>query len=83
MIWQDLVLMLGGFVFSAALLPTIWSQSKPAASTCILTGSMLLVFAVVYLSLQLWLAAAATALSAACWLVLLGQLLTRCRRYNR
>ena len=69
--------MLGGFVLSAALLPTIWSQSKPAVSTCIITGGVLLVFAVVYLSLQLWLAAVATALSAACWLVLPGQLLWR------
>ncbi len=75
--------MLGGFVFSMALLPTIWNQSKPAASTCVLTGGMLLVFAAVYLSLQLWLAAVAITLNAACWLVLLGQLLVRCWRYNR
>ncbi len=75
MIWQDVVLMLGGFALAAALLPTVRGRAKPAASTSALTGGILAVYAAIYVTLHLWMAAAATGMIALLWLVVLGQTL--------
>lgn len=73
MIWQDYVLMVGGFIFSIALLPSIFGKNKPARSTCFLTGSVLTVYCTVYGTLGLWLALTSGVLTALCWWVLLFQ----------
>jgi len=73
MIWQDVVLMVGGFVFAIALFPSIFSAHKPSRITCLATGIVLVVFAIAYATLGLTLATISTALTALCWFILLGQ----------
>ena len=73
MIWQDVLLMMGGFGFSIALIPTIRSVSKPAKTTSLTTGLILIAFCVAYSTLGLWLAFGATLVTATLWFVLLSQ----------
>ena len=73
MIWQDVVLMIGGFVFSIALIPSIRGKQKPAKSSCLLTGSALTVYSIVYFTLGLWLACVSGVLTALAWWILLFQ----------
>ncbi len=74
MSWQDAVLTAGSVVFVLALLPTLApSSGKPARSTSLAQGSVLLVFAATYLTLALPLTAAITATSGALWLVIYWQ----------
>jgi len=77
MIWQDALLMVGGFGFSLALLPSLLSTNKPAWSTSLLTGSILLTFSVCYLSLDLLLAFISTVITAILWLTLFVQKIKR------
>ncbi len=73
MIWQDILMMIGGFGFSIALLPTVLSRGKPAKSSCLITGSILATYVLALATLGLWLSAGATALTATMWFVLLFQ----------
>lgn len=73
MSWQDIVLSIGNVVFSVALLPSVFGKSKPAFSTSLMTGTTLLVFAVVYASLDLWVAMSVTIIGASLWLLLAFQ----------
>jgi len=73
MSWQDWVLGVGGFIFSVALIPSIISKDKPSAKTSLMTASILTVYLLVYISLNLWLACLSGALSAACWWILFFQ----------
>ncbi len=70
MIWQDVVLAVGGFGFSVALLPSLFGKDKPAKSSCVATGSILAVFVVCYATLGLWAAAVSTFLTCVCWAIL-------------
>lgn len=60
MSWQDFVRAIGGVVFVIALIPSVLSPDKPAFTTSILNAAVLFSFAVVYVSLELWFAAATT-----------------------
>jgi len=71
--WQDIVLAIGTLIFSAALLPSIFSNYKPAIWTCITTGLVLAVFVVTYASLSLWYATITAVLNAILWFILAGQ----------
>ena len=71
--WQDIVLMVGGFIFAVALFPSIFSQHKPSRTTCLMTGVVLIAFTVTYATLDLTLATISTALTAGCWFILLVQ----------
>ena len=73
MIWQDAILTAGSVVFLIALIPTALGPSKPARATSALTGTVLLIFAVTYLTLNLNFAAAVTGLTGATWLMILAQ----------
>ena len=73
MIWQDLVLMLGGFGFSAALIPAVRAKEKPPLLTSCMTASILTSFALVYLTLGLWLAFIAGSITAGMWWTLFFQ----------
>jgi hypothetical protein len=75
MVWQDLTLMIGNFIIAGALLPTVLNKHKPAPLTSILDGAMLTMFAVVFVTLGLWLSAIAVSFSAALWFVLLAQVI--------
>jgi len=67
---QDIILTAGSLVFIAALLPTLLGRDKPALSTSITTGTVLIVFSGVYVSLALWFSAITTFVTAACWFTL-------------
>jgi hypothetical protein len=71
--WQDIVLAVGSLIFAAALLPSILCEHKPALWTSIMTGSVLIVFAVTYATLSLWYAMVTTSLTAVMWAVLAVQ----------
>ena len=71
--WQDWVLMIGGFAFSASLLHSILSKHKPSRVTSGLTFLTLVAFWICYASLGLWLATISTGLTAVCWLILFFQ----------
>lgn len=71
--WQDILLMVGVFGFSLALIPSVISKAKPARSTCFISSLILASFCGVYASFSLWLALGATALCSAIWFILLVQ----------
>lgn len=73
MIWQDVLLMLGGFGFSLALIPAVKAREKPPVATSLTTGGILATFCIAYATLGLWLAFGATAITSAMWLTLLVQ----------
>lgn len=70
MVWQDLVLSAGSFVFFLALIPSVIGKDKPAFSTSVMTGSVLAVFTVTYFTLGLWLATFTTSLASILWAIL-------------
>lgn len=76
---QDLIITGGSLILAAALLPTVFSKDKPALSTALLTGSILAVFAVTYLTLDLRFAAIITFVTSALWLTIAVQIV-RARR---
>jgi hypothetical protein len=73
MLWQDLVLSAGSWLFIIALIPSILGKHKPPVSTSILTGSVLAAFSLTYATLELWLSVASTALLSLAWFILAAQ----------
>ena len=73
MIWQDIVLMTGGFLFVLSLIPSVRGKNKPEKLTCLTTGGILVAFAISYATLDLWLACTSTSLTSLTWFVLLAQ----------
>ena len=71
MIWQDWVLSTGSLIFSIALVPTVLGKEKPAISTSLLTGSVLLIYAFVYATFSLWFSAISVMITGILWLTLL------------
>ena len=55
MVWQDIVLSVGAWIFFIALIPSIKSRDKPAIMTSLPTGIVLVIFALTYATLGLWL----------------------------
>lgn len=73
-IWQDAVLTAGSVIFLLALFPSLLNKkAKPAILTSSLTGSVLLVYAVVYASLSLWFSVTTTVVTAILWFILAMQ----------
>lgn len=73
MLWQDGVLTGGSAIFVIALVPSVISKDKPALSTSLMTGSVLIVFAFVYVTLSLWFSAVTTAIIGILWFILATQ----------
>jgi len=71
--WQDIIMMIGGFIFAVALVPSVRSKDKPALSSSLTTGTVLLVFCVCYATLDLWLAFSSTILTVIMWYILAYQ----------
>ena len=71
--WQDAVFSIGTAIFILALIPTVLGPNKPEASTCLLTGVILLGFSITHMTLGLWIASAVAFLNAVVWFVLLAQ----------
>ena len=68
--WQDVVLMIGGFIFAPSLIVSIIEGAKIPILTSIPTAIVLTVFVVCYITLKLRLAALATSLTALCWYII-------------
>jgi len=77
MIWQDLVMGIGAWMFSIALIPAIRSNSKPPVSTSLLTAGILSTYVVCMATLGLTLSAVSTGATATCWWVLFVQKLKK------
>ena len=73
MIWQDVVLAGGQWVFIIALLPSVFGKDKPALLTSIITAAVLALFAFTLSTLSLWVAAFSTLFTATAWTVLAVQ----------
>jgi len=71
--WQDIVLMVGGFIFAPSLVFSIVSRADIPMTTSLPTAIVLAAFVVCYASLKLWLAAFATTLTSICWFILVFQ----------
>jgi hypothetical protein len=77
--WQDVVLAISILGFNFALIPSLFSKSKPALSTSILTAFLQLAVMIVYISLSLWYSAAMSFINFALWSALAGQRFTNSR----
>ncbi|MEK7451113.1 MAG: hypothetical protein AAB662_04215 [Patescibacteria group bacterium] len=73
MVWQDIVLTFGQILFIIALFPSVIGKSKPALSTSLLTGFVLAVFSLIYITLHLWFAATTTSIASLTWFILAYQ----------
>jgi len=69
-IWQDIVFMVGGFIFAPSLIFSIIERADIPLMTSLPTAIVLTAFVVCYATLKLRLAAFATALTAICWYIL-------------
>lgn len=67
---HDLVFAVGSAVLLAALVPAVARRTVLPLATCALTGGVLAVFAVNYLTLGYWYALGVESANAACWLYL-------------
>lgn len=73
MLWQDWVLSASLLILLIALIPTVTSKDKPAQATSIITGSLLMIVAFVYITLSLWFSAVVVTLTGVLWLTLFVQ----------
>ncbi len=71
--WQDIVFFTGSLVFVAALIPALKASTKPPTITSTATSLTLCAFAGTYASMQFWLSAAITFLTASAWAALAMQ----------
>lgn len=71
--WQDFVLSVGVWVCIYALRPTLRAREKPALETSIVTATTVMVFAIVYASLELWSSVLSSVILAIVWYVLAWQ----------
>ena len=68
--WQDWVLTIAQIVFIAALIPSVLGKDKPAFSTSLINGFVMLVIGIVYVSLVLWFTAFSIFITASLWFTL-------------
>ena len=64
---QDIVFMVGGFIFAPSLVASILNGVKMPIATTLPTALVLTVFLVCYASLRFWLALTSTTLTALAW----------------
>ena len=69
-IWQDIVLMIGGFIFAPSLVISIINHTIIPIGTSLPTALALTAFVVCYITLKLRLAAFGTILTTICWYIL-------------
>ncbi len=77
MIWQDLLIMVGGFVLSVSLIPTLRGPHKPPVASSLPIAVVLATFALAFGTLGLWASCAAMILQSATWWALLIQRIRR------
>jgi len=83
MLWQDWVISIGGVIFAIALIPSVIGQDKPALSTSLMTGTVMITFAVTYFTLSLWFSSVTIFIGGSLWLVLAVQKYRQSRAANR
>ncbi|MFA7309614.1 MAG: hypothetical protein WC050_01780, partial [Candidatus Paceibacterota bacterium] len=54
MVWQDIVISIGGWAATFALVPTLIGRDKPAISSCFFTFTIVASFSICYATLGLW-----------------------------
>jgi len=78
-VWQDVVLFVGGFVLAGGIVPAIRAAEKPPVATTLTLVVTLAIFMVVFATLRLWLAALSVLLQWSLWAVVLTQTVHRPR----
>ncbi|KKM87786.1 hypothetical protein LCGC14_1265300 [marine sediment metagenome] len=68
-VWQDVVLMIGGFIFAPSLVISIINHTIIPIGTSLPTALALTAFVVCYITLKLRLAAFGTILTTICWYI--------------
>lgn len=81
--WQDLALSIGQIIFVIALLPSILSQDKPALITSVVNSVVLYTFALIDVTIPLYLTGVTVAATALGWTVLAYQKYAMGRRVRR
>ena len=76
--WQDYVLTAVQILFCVTLIPMLLATEKPPLSSSVTTGLALLVGAVTFFTLHLWLAAASQGIVGFQWLALAYQKMRQC-----
>ncbi len=76
-LYCDIVFMIGSFIFSIALIPTIRAKEKPSLVSSIVTFILLGAFELCYISLEMWLASISNMLTIVCWGILAIQVAGR------
>lgn len=71
--WQDIVISVAQLIAVFSLMPSIFSEDKPALATCAMDFVLVSIIASCLLSLGLWFSAATAYCIAIAWLVLLVQ----------
>jgi len=73
--WQDIVIAVGQWIFAIALIPALRAKGKdkPPISTSLLTGTILIIFAFTFFTLNLWNAAVSALVVSVCWFTLVIQ----------
>jgi hypothetical protein len=71
--WQDAIFATGEVVFMVGLLPSVFSDHKPAPITSLTTAVMLMAFLCVHFSYRLWMAFTLCIGTIFLWLVLFVQ----------
>jgi hypothetical protein len=70
---NDLVFTLGSMAFLIALIPSITTEHKPDKATSLMTSSVLYLFTLNYLSMELYFSAIVGFATASAWLILYFQ----------
>ena len=70
---QDVVISVGTLIISFSLLATVVAEEKPALSTSLTTGTVLIIFAVTFASIPLWFTAGVNVFTATLWFILAFQ----------
>ncbi len=68
--WQDFIISGGQWIMTLALVPSIFSADKPALSTSLLTGTIIVAFGIAYASLDLWSSTVSSSVCALAWFIL-------------
>jgi len=71
--WQDWVFTSGQLIFVFALIPTIRGRDKPALSTSLITGLIIITFSYTQLTLKLYFSSITGMMAATAWLTLAFQ----------
>lgn len=74
---HDAIFAVGALVLLVAMLPAVIQGAIIPFSTCLITGSVLLVFSINYATINYWYAAIVEAGNVVCWGILVQRALTR------